>query len=114
MQISYWPMKLTVPRLKHECFAGSHAGTSSHTEQGNLYATRTSCNGYRNPIEQEGTYPLPEASADRFMLKVIIDYPKLEEERKSSAKISLEKIEVRPILKATDIMEARKWCAKSI
>ena len=51
----------------------------------------------QNPIEQEGTYPLPEAQVDRFMLKVIIDYPKLEE-----------KIEVRPILKATDIMEARK------
>ena len=31
----------------------------------------------QNPIEQEGTYPLPEAQVDRFMLKVIIDYPKL-------------------------------------
>ena len=36
----------------------------------------------QNPIEQEGTYPLPEARVDRFMLKVIIDYPKLEEEKK--------------------------------
>ena len=36
----------------------------------------------QNPIEQEGTYPLPEAQVDRFMLKVIIDYPKLEEEKK--------------------------------
>ena len=35
----------------------------------------------QNPIEQEGTYPLPEAQVDRFMLKVIIDYPKLEEEK---------------------------------
>jgi len=35
----------------------------------------------QNPIEQEGTYPLPEAQIDRFMLKVIIDYPKKEEER---------------------------------
>ncbi len=35
----------------------------------------------QNPIEQEGTYPLPEAQVDRFMLKVIIDYPKIEEER---------------------------------
>ena len=34
-----------------------------------------------NPIEQEGTYPLPEAQVDRFMLKVVIDYPKLEEEQ---------------------------------
>ena len=36
----------------------------------------------QNPIEQEGTYPLPEAQVDRFMLKVIIDYPKIEEEKK--------------------------------
>ena len=35
----------------------------------------------QNPIEQEGTYPLPEAQVDRFMLKVIIDYPKLDEEQ---------------------------------
>ncbi|MEI7990445.1 MAG: AAA family ATPase [Chloroflexota bacterium] len=35
----------------------------------------------QNPIEQEGTYPLPEAQVDRFMLKVIVDYPKAEEER---------------------------------
>ena len=35
----------------------------------------------QNPIEQEGTYPLPEAQVDRFMLKVIVDYPKIEEEK---------------------------------
>jgi MoxR-like ATPase len=35
----------------------------------------------QNPVEQEGTYPLPEAQVDRFMLKTIIDYPKLEEEQ---------------------------------
>ncbi|OYQ42282.1 AAA family ATPase [Flavobacterium aurantiibacter] len=35
----------------------------------------------QNPIEQEGTYPLPEAQVDRFMLKTVIDYPKIEEER---------------------------------
>jgi MoxR-like ATPase len=35
----------------------------------------------QNPIEQEGTYPLPEAQVDRFMLKVVIDYPKKDEER---------------------------------
>ena len=54
----------------------------------------------QNPIEQEGTYPLPEAQVDRFMLKVIIDYPKLEEEKKIIRQnITGEKIEVRPILK---------------
>ena len=35
----------------------------------------------QNPVEQEGTYPLPEAQVDRFMLKVVIDYPKLQEEQ---------------------------------
>ena len=63
----------------------------------------------QNPIEQEGTYPLPEAQVDRFMLKVLIDYPKLEEEKKIIRQnISGEKIEVRPILKSEDILEARK------
>ena len=67
----------------------------------------------QNPIEQEGTYPLPEAQVDRFMLKVIIDYPKLEEEKKIIRQnISGEKIEVRPILKSEDIMEARKVVRK--
>src|SRR6056300_1615815 len=36
----------------------------------------------QNPVEQEGTYPLPEAQIDRFMLKVVVDYPNLEEEQK--------------------------------
>ena len=63
----------------------------------------------QNPIEQEGTYPLPEAQVDRFMLKVLIDYPKLEEEKKIIRQnISGEKIEVRPILKSEHILEARK------
>lgn len=35
----------------------------------------------QNPVEQEGTYPLPEAQVDRFMLKAVIDYPKIEDER---------------------------------
>lgn len=35
----------------------------------------------QNPIEQEGTYPLPEAQVDRFMLKVVVNYPKKEEEK---------------------------------
>jgi len=38
----------------------------------------------QNPIEQEGTYPLPEAQVDRFMLKVLVDYPSLEEEKEMS------------------------------
>ena len=63
----------------------------------------------QNPIEQEGTYPLPEAQVDRFMLKVVIDYPKKEEEQqiirhnlaKSFPKAST-------ILKPEDIIRARQ------
>ena len=63
----------------------------------------------QNPIEQEGTYPLPEAQVDRFMLKVVIDYPKLEEEmRIIRQNINGEKYEVRPIMKAEEIMKARE------
>ncbi|WP_071149618.1 AAA family ATPase [Bacteroides ndongoniae] len=63
----------------------------------------------QNPIEQEGTYPLPEAQVDRFMLKVIIDYPKLEEEKLIIRQnISRDKVSVKPILKAEEIIEARK------
>lgn len=62
----------------------------------------------QNPIEQEGTYPLPEAQVDRFMLKVIIDYPKMEEEKLIiRQQIKGEEQAVRPILSTNEIMEAR-------
>lgn len=63
----------------------------------------------QNPIEQEGTYPLPEAQVDRFMLKVLIDYPKLEEEKLIIRQnIHGEKYDIKPIMKADEIIEARK------
>ena len=63
----------------------------------------------QNPIEQEGTYPLPEAQVDRFMLKVVIDYPRLEEEKKIiRMNISGQKFDVNPIVRAVDIMNAQK------
>ena len=63
----------------------------------------------QNPIEQEGTYPLPEAQVDRFMLKVVITYPELfEEKRIIRQNITGEKIEIKPILKPEEIVEARK------
>ena len=63
----------------------------------------------QNPIEQEGTYPLPEAQVDRFMLKVVIGYPELSEEKKIIRQnITGEKISVKPILKPEEIVEARK------
>ena len=62
----------------------------------------------QNPIEQEGTYPLPEAQVDRFMLKVIIDYPKLEEEKLIVRQnIKGEVPEVKPLMTTQEIMEAR-------
>jgi MoxR-like ATPase len=63
----------------------------------------------QNPIEQEGTYPLPEAQVDRFMLKVVLDYPKKEEER-LIIRQNLGKSFPTPnkILKPADIMRARE------
>lgn len=63
----------------------------------------------QNPIEQEGTYPLPEAQVDRFMLKIVVGYPQLEEERmiirqninpSSQSKIN-------PVVSPAEILEAR-------
>jgi len=63
----------------------------------------------QNPIEQEGTYPLPEAQVDRFMLKIVIDYPKKEEEQmiiRHNLAQSFPKAS--SILKPEDIIRARK------
>lgn len=65
----------------------------------------------QNPIEQEGTYPLPEAQVDRFMLKVKVDYPGREEEREIIRRnISDDHFgEVRPVIRPQDILLAREW-----
>jgi len=63
----------------------------------------------QNPIEQEGTYPLPEAQVDRFMLKVVISYPKKDEEKLIIRQnISGIKPDIKPVLKKQEILEARK------
>ena len=63
----------------------------------------------QNPIEQEGTYPLPEAQVDRFMLKVVVNYPQKEEEKLIIRQnIGEAKVVGKPILKVDDILEARK------
>ena len=65
----------------------------------------------QNPIEQEGTYPLPEAQVDRFMLKVIIDYPKKEEEKVILRQnINKDYPEVKPVTSTKEILNARKVC----
>ncbi|MBI4649087.1 MAG: MoxR family ATPase [Bacteroidia bacterium] len=62
----------------------------------------------QNPIEQEGTYPLPEAQVDRFMLKVVINYPKKDEERLIIRQNLFKKFpEAATILKPADIIHAR-------
>lgn len=63
----------------------------------------------QNPVEQEGTYPLPEAQVDRFMLKTVIDYPKLEDEQaivRANLKGAFEK--VNPVVNVKEILTAQK------
>ena len=62
----------------------------------------------QNPVEQEGTYPLPEAQVDRFMLKTIIDYPKIEDEQqivRANLKGAFEKI--KPVVTVAQILSAQ-------
>lgn len=67
----------------------------------------------QNPIEQEGTYPLPEAQVDRFLLKVVIGYPSKEEEKVIIRQnITNESKEIKPLLKPEEILEAQKVCEK--
>ena len=63
----------------------------------------------QNPIEQEGTYPLPEAQVDRFMLKVKITYPNKDEELSILRQnVSADIPQINPVIKAEDILNARK------
>jgi MoxR-like ATPase len=64
----------------------------------------------QNPIEQEGTYPLPEAQVDRFMLKIIIDYPTKSEEQ-SIMRRNIDKVEqttINPVVTINEIIKARE------
>ena len=64
----------------------------------------------QNPIEQEGTYPLPEAQVDRFMLKLKIDYPSKEEERTIMQRMSSNKqhVKVQKIIQPEDLLKAQE------
>jgi len=63
----------------------------------------------QNPVEQEGTYPLPEAQMDRFMLKVVIDYPKLADEQLIMRQnLSGSYAKVNPVVSVKEILNARK------
>jgi MoxR-like ATPase len=62
----------------------------------------------QNPIEQEGTYPLPEAQVDRFMLKCVIDYPTKEEEREIvRMNVNGDFKKVQPVVSMKSVLEAR-------
>lgn len=63
----------------------------------------------QNPIEQEGTYPLPEAQVDRFLMKVVIGYPTKDEERIIIRQnIAREKVNIVPLLRPEEIIDAQK------
>lgn len=67
----------------------------------------------QNPIDQEGTYLLPEAQTDRFMLKCKIDYPEFEDERKVMRMVSTQDIPtIRPVISLEHIVEAKKLINK--
>ncbi len=62
----------------------------------------------QNPIESEGTYPLPEAQVDRFMFKVVITYPSFHEEVSVVERVTLEMPEVQPVIRAQDLLHLQK------
>ena len=63
----------------------------------------------QNPIEQEGTYPLPEAQVDRFMLKLVVNYPSKKEEKEILERMAIGKtIKVSPVIDLPRIMELRQ------
>jgi MoxR-like ATPase len=63
-----------------------------------------------NPIDQEGTYPLPEAQVDRFMFKVLLDYPSVEEERRILDRMAFTspETEIKPVVTLEEILRTRK------
>jgi len=62
----------------------------------------------QNPIEQEGTYPLPEAQTDRFLMKILVGYPSLQEERQVLDRaLSADLADIQPVLHGDDLVQAR-------
>ena len=67
----------------------------------------------QNPIEQEGTYPLPEAQVDRFMMKLVVEYPKYSEEREMIARVTAGSMqEVQPVVDSEYLLSAREVVRK--
>nr|WP_157103029.1 MoxR family ATPase [Nocardia vermiculata] len=67
----------------------------------------------QNPIESEGVYPLPEAQRDRFLFKVVVDYPSVEEEREIIYRMGVAPPEPKPILEPTELIRLQKLAANT-
>jgi MoxR-like ATPase len=67
----------------------------------------------QNPIEQEGTYPLPEAQLDRFLFELLVDYPTLEEERRVVEQHSFAPLDrIQPVLTREEVLQFRQAIAQ--
>ncbi len=66
----------------------------------------------QNPIETEGTYPLPEAQVDRFMMKVLVDYPTPDEEFVIVQRVTGERVDLQPVASLDDLRSLQRECAK--
>ena len=66
----------------------------------------------QNPIETEGTYPLPEAQVDRFMMKVLVDYPTEEEEFVIAQRVTGPRIDVNPVASMDQLAELQRQCQR--
>jgi MoxR-like ATPase len=66
----------------------------------------------QNPIETEGTYPLPEAQVDRFMMKVLVGYPSEEEEFVIVERVTGDPVQVTPVASTTQLAELQRECRK--
>ena len=99
------------PRARQgaERAAGGHAGAPGDDRRGDLRPPQAlPRHGHTEPHRAGGTYPLPEAQVDRFMLKVIIDYPTIEEEKRIiRGNLAGERTEVYPVTDAQQILHAR-------
>ena len=80
------------------------------------YPNLSSCWQPENPIDQEGTYPLPETQMDRFMLKLVVDYPNRDDELNilnANANVSVSH-EVNPVVDAETIFKSRELCRRDL
>ena len=67
----------------------------------------------QNPIESEGTYPLPEAQVDRFMMKIVVDYPNFSEEMSVVQRSLVEPADVQQVLTAAELLAFQKTVSES-